>query len=277
MNSPAASINTLTVKRLIKAPPERVFAAWTKPEEIVQWFGPETCQALSAETQPRAGGAYQIRVRGDQIGEVEVRGVYREVKAPSRLVFTWQWSGNPQLEFGESLVTAEFVPVDGATDIQVTHEKLPNPALRDDHAMGWNGCLDKLQKKLAPDECAGEKPALGIFCWNELLTSDLKGALGFYSKLFGWGVGDFEGGNLEYKLFKRGAKDVGGAMTRPMPQIPPHWLAYVHVANADATAQQAVALGGQVLNGPFDIPTVGRVAILHDPQGAVFGVFQPAR
>ncbi len=84
-------------------------------------------------------------------------------------------------------------------------------------------------------------------------------------------------GAFNYTMFKRYAQNSAGMMNVPMPQIPPHWLAYVHVKDVDATAQKAVSLGGQIIRPPFDIPTVGRIAILHDPQGAVLGIFKPGQ
>src|SRR5205823_322109 len=84
MSTNVATQKTLAIRvtRLIKAPRERVFAAWTKPEEITRWFGPPTCRTLSAKTELRAGGKYHFHVTSEKIGEHDLRGEYREVKAP---------------------------------------------------------------------------------------------------------------------------------------------------------------------------------------------------
>lgn len=119
----------------------------------------------------------------------------------------------------------------------------------------------------------------GMFFWNELMTPDVEGARAFYGKVFGWEaktapmVGP---DGAEYTEFKRGGMPVGGALAPPEPGIPPHWMPYVRVEDADATAAAAVEAGGQVCQAAFDVPEVGRIAVLQDPAGAVFAVIAPA-
>jgi len=155
----AQDTNALRVTRLIKAPRERVFAAWTTPEDITKWFGPGTCRMLSAVVDLRVGGEYRFRVnspecaengagKGEAANVMEVCGVYREITRPARLVYTWSWE--PRQDFGESLVTVDFLDKEGFTEVRLTHERLPNAEQRDKHSHGWNGCLDKLEKQLAP-------------------------------------------------------------------------------------------------------------------------------
>ena len=266
----------LRVTRLIKASRERVFTAWTTPADILKWFGPETCQALSAKVNLRAGGDYHFRVKSAQMGEVNLDGVFREVKWPSKLVYTWNFSGHPKLDFGESQVTVEFLDRKAATEVQITHEQLPNEEVKEDHQDGWNGCLDKLEKHLVPgSESHQPSMPVGHFSWNELMTSDEAGATQFYSQVFGWQAADFPGAGMKYSIWKQNGKDVGGLMQRPSEDIPPRWLGYVTVADADATAKEAAEAGGSVSMPPFDVPTVGKIAILQDPQGATLGIFQP--
>jgi len=140
----------LRVTRLIKAPRERVFTAWTTPADLFKWFGPDNCQVLAAKVNLRAGGDYHIRVKSADMGEINLDGRFREVKWPNRLVYTWNFSGHPKLDFGESQVTVEFLDRNGATEIQITHEQLPNEQVKEDHNQGWNGSLDKLEKHLVP-------------------------------------------------------------------------------------------------------------------------------
>src|ERR1035441_1301649 len=266
----------LSVTRLIKAPRERVFTAWTTPADILKWFGPETCQTLSAKVNLRAGGDYHIRVKSAEMGEVNLDGKFREVKWPGKLVYTWNFSGNPKLDFGESQVTVEFLDRNGATEVQVTHEQLPNEEVKEDHTQGWNGSLDKLERHLGVASETQQKPmAVGEFCWNELLTSDEAGATMFYSAVFGWQTAAFPGADVKYTIWKQQGKGLGGLLKRPMEQIPPHWLSYVTVADVDATAKKVDQAGGKVLMPPFDVPTVGRIAVFQDPQGAALGVIKP--
>jgi uncharacterized protein len=284
MSTNVAPVATLRVSRLIKASRERVFAAWTTPEEIMKWFGPETCRVLSAKVDLKVGGAYHFRVKtgggcdsGQSEGEMELRGVYREIKQPARLVYTWNWQGDAEMEFGETLVTVDFLDKEGFTEVQITHDRFPNAEIRDKHNYGWNGCLDKLEKQFGgASGCAEAGPQPGGFCWNELMAIDPGSATKFYTQLFGWKAESMAGG-MNYTLFKRNGKDVGGLMARPHEQAPPHWLAYVMVENVDASAGKAVELGGKILMPPMDIPTVGRVAVFQDPEGAPLGLFQPAK
>ncbi len=82
-------------------------------------------------------------------------------------------------------------------------------------------------------------------------------------------------GGMPYTLFEKGGIMAGGMMALPMPGVPPHWLAYVTVESADTSAARIAELGGKICKPPFDISNVGRIAIVQDPQGAFFGIFQP--
>ncbi len=115
----------------------------------------------------------------------------------------------------------------------------------------------------------------GRFCWNELLAADEPSAQKYYASLFGWTTEAF-GGDKNYTLFKKGQSNVGGVMKCPQPGLPSHWLAYVTVEDVDGVARKAKSLGGKVVLDPFDVPTVGRIAVLTDPQGAALGIIKPA-
>jgi uncharacterized protein YndB with AHSA1/START domain/predicted enzyme related to lactoylglutathione lyase len=282
MNNPAAESTTLVVKRFIAAPPERLFAAWTNPEDLKIWFGPEECHLISGTMDIRVGGEYHLKVDTGTMGQNELRGVYREVAKPGKLVFTWNWSGHAMLEFGETLVTVLLNEAEGGTDVHLIHENFPAPQIRDNHNHGWNGCFDKLAKMLGGPEagCAGKceeetKFPVGAVCWNELLTSDTGAAGAFYGKLFGWEGVTFPDPAMKYTVLKHGARDIGGMGPLPNPAAPPHWLPYVRVENTDAALKLAGELGGRTIAGPLDIPMAGRIAVIIDPQGAIFGVVQP--
>ncbi|MHC5113781.1 MAG: VOC family protein [Planctomycetota bacterium] len=126
-------------------------------------------------------------------------------------------------------------------------------------------------------EATQTPPAVGTFCWNEVLTRDVAQCKGFYTKLFDWTTDEMDmgGGNM-YTMFKSGDTHTGGCMKMDGPQfenVPPHWLAYIAVDDVDACAKQAESLGGKVCCPPTDLP-VGRFAIIQDPGGAVFGVWK---
>lgn len=123
----------------------------------------------------------------------------------------------------------------------------------------------------------------GVFMWNELLTNDASAATAFYTKVIGWQTDTMpmpgESDGSVYHLWKAGDDMAGGMMQMSGPQfegVPPHWQAYVHVADVDATAGKVEAAGGKVIAPPFDIPGVGRIAIIMDPAGAALGIMKPA-
>jgi hypothetical protein len=121
--------------------------------------------------------------------------------------------------------------------------------------------------------------AAGTFCWPELSTTDVSGAKRFYSALLGWEPNDAalpEGG--AYTMLKVAGNDVGAMTTLQDEQkkagIPSHWMSYVAVAKADETAQKAAALEATLLAGPFDVMDAGRMAVIKDPTGAIFSIWQ---
>jgi uncharacterized protein len=119
----------------------------------------------------------------------------------------------------------------------------------------------------------------GSFCWPELSTTDQKGAVAFYRSLFGWGVNDQPMGPGEtYSMFQMRDRSVGAAYSMRAEErqlgIPPHWGSYIAVKSADDAAKRAEELGGKVLAAPFDVMDAGRMAVIQDPTGAVFMVWQ---
>jgi len=113
----------------------------------------------------------------------------------------------------------------------------------------------------------------GSFCWIELATSDAAAARSFYTQLFGWTVNEIPMGDQgTYFIFQKDGRDA--AALYQDGRMPPNWMSYVAVKDADATVEQAKALGGQVNAGPFDVFDSGRMAVLSDPQGAHFAVWQ---
>ena len=118
----------------------------------------------------------------------------------------------------------------------------------------------------------------GAPIWNELITDNPESALAFYEAVVGLTHSTVEmAPGQNYTLLKVEGTDVGGCMEPPMPGVPNHWHVYFAVDDADATATKAAEGGGQVMLEPFDIPSVGRCAVLTDPQGAVFSVLKPAQ
>ncbi len=111
----------------------------------------------------------------------------------------------------------------------------------------------------------------GAFSWNELNTDDPKKAVAFYGELFGWTVETMDVGTGPYHVIKVGDASIGGISGKPpgTEKMPSMWGSYVTVDDVDKIAKDCARLGGKVCMGPMDIPTVGRMAVLQDPQGAV--------
>ena len=125
-----------------------------------------------------------------------------------------------------------------------------------------------------------DKHPPGSFCWLELATTDQEAARSFYQSLFGWSTQVFPiGPNDVYSIFKLENRDAAAAYTLRAEDrsrgVPPHWMVYVSVENADAAAARAAELGGKVLAPAFDVMEFGRMSVLQDPTGAIFSVWQP--
>jgi uncharacterized protein len=117
--------------------------------------------------------------------------------------------------------------------------------------------------------------ARGRFVWYDLMTNDPQKAEPFYQKVAGWGTQVWNG-QQPYTMWTVNGNPIGGVMEMPKGvNAPPHWIAYIAVPDVDATVKQAESLGATTHHKPTDIPTVGRFAVLADPQGAFFAVFTP--
>lgn len=116
--------------------------------------------------------------------------------------------------------------------------------------------------------------------WFELDTARgaLSGASGFYTRVLGWQIADAGMPGFTYLLASHGGDMVAGLMEPPegCPDMPPAWMIYLDVDDCDAAVEKTRLLGGKVWKEPADIPGTGRFAVLADPQGAVFGILQPA-
>jgi predicted enzyme related to lactoylglutathione lyase len=119
---------------------------------------------------------------------------------------------------------------------------------------------------------------LGHFVWHELMTTDTKAAERFYKAVVGWGTAAW-GKDASYRVWTTSDGPRGGLTALPNDTkeggAPPNWLSYIGAPDVDATVRQAMALGARVLTGPLDIPTVGRFAVVADPQGAPFAAIAP--
>ncbi|MGI8989696.1 MAG: VOC family protein [Bryobacteraceae bacterium] len=124
--------------------------------------------------------------------------------------------------------------------------------------------------------------APGSFCWIELGTTDQNAAKNFYGSLFGWKANDFPmGPNEYYTMFQLDGRDAAAGYSLRADQhaqgVPPHWMLYIAVASADEKAKLAGEKGGKAIAPPFDVMDVGRMAVLQDPTGATFSIWEAKR
>ena len=140
---------TLVLRRLLKAPQERAFKAWTSPEHIQKWMRPEPGMVVpSVLMDLRAGGKFRIQMKNPDGEYFTAVGEFREVNVPDRLVYTWDWEKDGGgAEFGEvegktSLITVEFIKRGEQTDFVMTHTRFATLESRDAHAEGWTRALE---------------------------------------------------------------------------------------------------------------------------------------
>jgi uncharacterized protein YndB with AHSA1/START domain len=139
---------SVTLKRRLNAPAEKVYAAWTEPAQIAHWFGPSETVAGSvhAEMDVRVGGRFRVSFNTVDGEHHEVGGIYREVVPNEKLVFSWAWHTTPERE---SLVTVLIRKESEGAMLTLTHEQFFDEAARDGHKRGWTGTLDKLEHYLS--------------------------------------------------------------------------------------------------------------------------------
>ena len=145
-NPNAAVKPSLTLKRRLNASPEKVYAAWTEPTHLTQWFGPEGGIVDRAELNVRPGGHYTIIFHTQDGEQHHLSGVYKDVVPNEKLSFTWAWRSTPERE---SYVTV-LIKSDGpGSMLTLIHEQFFDEDVRDRHQSGWTGALDKLTRMFA--------------------------------------------------------------------------------------------------------------------------------
>jgi uncharacterized protein len=125
----------------------------------------------------------------------------------------------------------------------------------------------------------GTRAKQGEFCWNELMTADVKKAKAFYQSLFGWEMEDHDMGNGVYTMLKQGETGIGGMMQIPKGRehIPPHWMSYIYVENLDESVKKAKSLGAKIKVEITSIADYGKFAVIEDPTGAYIALWQSLR
>ena len=145
---------TLSITRTFAAPRELVFKVWTQPEHVVRWWGPKGFTTPSSTMEVRPGGAYRTVIRSPEGKEHVMRGVYREVVPPERLVMTFAWEDERGEPGHETLVKVTFEDVAGQTRLTFEHGVFQTVADRESHFGGWSQFMDSLAAYLARETSA---------------------------------------------------------------------------------------------------------------------------
>src|SRR5262245_6328077 len=135
----------LEIRRVIKAPRNFVYQAWTDPAQLRKWFGPERVQTLELRADVRVGGKYRWELTNPEGEKMTCAGEYRELVPDSKIVFTWQWQDDGDWENVISVVTVELKDAKDGTELRLRHERFPNQTSRENHSQGWESVLDRLE------------------------------------------------------------------------------------------------------------------------------------
>ncbi len=147
--TPAAKAGVkFTVQRIIHAPCRLVYAAWTDPRQMVQWWSPEAVECRSVTADLRIGGAYRIHMVSEEGDHIAI-GCYQEIIPDKRLRFTWQWE---HFALPDSVVTVEFEDLGKTTQLTLTHEGLPGGEEVPDHERGWTSAIKKFAELMAENK-----------------------------------------------------------------------------------------------------------------------------
>lgn len=144
---------TLFISRVFDAPRTLVYKVWTDKQHLMQWFHPGDFKVTSMDMDLRVGGKYHFTWKSSEGNDYAGGGVYREIKEPSRLVYTHVWEKNCSEErqdlIGmETLITVDFIEQGDKTLVTFMHEGLPDRSTVEGHTKGWTSFLENLAKHL---------------------------------------------------------------------------------------------------------------------------------
>ena len=138
------TVPALVISRTLKAPPARVYEAWTDPQLARRFLCPNDITVGDATFDVRAGGRYRIAMINPDGETYVAHGTYREVVPERKLVMTWEWEEDDPRRVHQSLLTVEFAPHADGTELTLTHENLANLESRERHGEGWNAIIEKM-------------------------------------------------------------------------------------------------------------------------------------
>lgn len=141
--------DVLEIERLIKAAPDKVFDAWTRPDLLLKWWGPDGFHIPEHAIDVAEGGAWRTVMQSPEGTRHIVGGVYRAIERPTRLEFTWAWEQDDGKPGHETVVTVTFEAADGGTRMRLVQKPFESRDSRDSHNGGWSSSLDCLERLFA--------------------------------------------------------------------------------------------------------------------------------
>lgn len=260
---PTDTSTGLVLRRTFGVPRERLFAAWTTPQILQQFLGPADITVPEVQVDPRVGGSYRIIMLKPDGERLVVGGVYRELKAPERIVCTWSWEeDDPALE-NESLLTLEFIERGRETELVLTHEAFRDVTQRDNHEHGWTAILHQLNGTLRGFTVTG-------IDLSGYMVKDAARAIAFYRDVLGLEPARTypENRGAEYDLPDGTTFGLWGGGGKVMPFQPSNGILFA-VDDLDAAVSAAKARGVEIVMD-FETPNC-RMAAINDTEGnAVF-------
>ena len=139
----------LEITRTFDASAEDLFDAWTDPEQVAQWYGPEGFAKSDIHTfEAKKGGKYSLTMNAPDGKKHKLVGEFKVFERPRKLAFTWQWAegGKNNMGGAETLVTVELKPVGKKTEMSFRHEGFANEEAKESHNKGWSSSFNKLAK-----------------------------------------------------------------------------------------------------------------------------------
>jgi predicted enzyme related to lactoylglutathione lyase len=204
------------------------------------------------------------------VGDTSVSGLLKLPNEASNLGVKPHWIGYVGVDDVDA-TNKRIKQLGGA--VHVPPSDIPNVgrfSIIADPQMATLGLLERLQPG---QERPIESNTLGCVGWHELLTVDWQKALAFYGELFGWQKAEANVGSLgAYQRFSAGGQPIGGMVTKPGKVPVPFWLYYFNIDDIDAAARRVKAGGGQILDGPVEVPYGSWIVHCTDPQGAIFAL-----
>jgi uncharacterized protein YndB with AHSA1/START domain len=138
----------LVITRIIDTPRHIVFQAWTEPDRVARWWGPQGFTTVYHDMDIRPGGAFRVCMRSPEGVEHWKQGVYREVVEPERLVFTFAWEDADAKPGHQTLVTVTFAERGDKTELRLHQAVFGSIARRDEHQHGWTSTLERFAEYL---------------------------------------------------------------------------------------------------------------------------------